>query len=65
MKIFVRHLDKCQSRRNKPAWECKSLGNLTTTSIVSVDECLRRHKEKLYKILGSISDESLEIISAV
>lgn len=64
MKVFIKKVEKHPLRRSQPAWECKSLGNLITTSIVSADECLKKHKEKLYNLL-SISEDSLEIVENI
>lgn len=44
--IFLRYRLHCREVHNKDCWECKT-GNVLTRSVISADQAIRLHKEKL------------------
>lgn len=44
--VFVRYLESCRETHYAPCWECKT-GNVLTRSIISVEQAIKRHTNKL------------------
>lgn len=44
--VFVRYLESCRETHYAPCWEAKT-GNVLTRSVISADQAIRLHKEKL------------------
>ena len=47
--IFLRYRLHCREVHNKDCWECKT-GNVLTRSVISADQAIRLHKEKLFDL---------------
>lgn len=47
--VFVRYLESCRETHYAPCWEAKT-GNVLTRSVISADQAIRLHKEKLLNL---------------
>ena len=44
--VFVRYLESCRETHYAPCWVCKT-GNVLTRSVISVEQAIKRHTNKL------------------